>query len=741
MSIPYVAFPIVNYRTGVDLGLDPWLIPQDAFQSIQDAYQYLGVINKRYGYQWFDAFPSAITGLAYQNVSAITTTIDAEVTTVGNHGLSTGNVIRLTGVGGIDPGSDGVPINGTRWTITKIDNTHFTLNNSVAFTGSYSSSTGTVSKFVGNAIMAIAVWVDSTNTQWLFVLDTRRAAVYDPSQSCLVPIGNADIFSGNNKQPFWWENYFGYIFFTNNKDNIYYWTGDPTNATNLSNGLTQFKPNYSVAGTGVGADIVNRCLMIKAFNNRLLLLNTNENSSSLTQESTRIRYSQALTDPTATTSWDQITPGFGGFDDLTDSLYIITMGQIQTNNLIYSQNQRFGVLYEQRPTSDPQKPFAYVKIATSRNVNSTFATVVLDREIQTAGNSGLTLADGNTMARYDDKIPDFAIDVMSQNNFDSAFGIRNDLKWQSWMAFQSNSSQSGVNDQILVFSYQDRSWQIYNIPLATLGQYQYPGTSPTWASYGTTLPAKTWEQFGTDTWISIVQQQSTMLLGGGYDGNIWWMNQGGADAAGNILYGGSSPSGYTPEGNPITMTLTSRQWFPFIKEEKAAEFGYVDFLINGDPSTVVLVTFNVDNESSNYKQTSFSCVPFENLDYASITYATNANPCVVTAPDHGMITGQIGFIFAVQGMTELNGLSVTVTVVDANTLSLNGVNSTSFGTYQNGGIIATQTITQSTFWTRVWAGQTGVFHQMTLSQTGINENFSLHASVVYMKPTGRTYKG
>ncbi len=71
----------------------------------------------------------------------------------------------------------------------------------------------------------------------------------------------------------------------------------------------------------------------------------------------------------------------------------------------------------------------------------------------------------------------------------------------------------------------------------------------------------------------------------------------------------------------------------------------------------------------------------------AITAATLANPCVITVAGHGRTTGDQVSIIGVVGMTQLNNTVPTVTVVDANTLSLNGVNSTAYTAYASGGTI------------------------------------------------------
>lgn len=71
-----------------------------------------------------------------------------------------------------------------------------------------------------------------------------------------------------------------------------------------------------------------------------------------------------------------------------------------------------------------------------------------------------------------------------------------------------------------------------------------------------------------------------------------------------------------------------------------------------------------------------------------ITGATKANPCVLTVPGHGLTVGGVIQVTSAGGMIELNDKLFTATVVDENTISLDGVNSTAFGTYTSGGSIA-----------------------------------------------------
>lgn len=69
----------------------------------------------------------------------------------------------------------------------------------------------------------------------------------------------------------------------------------------------------------------------------------------------------------------------------------------------------------------------------------------------------------------------------------------------------------------------------------------------------------------------------------------------------------------------------------------------------------------------------------------TITAVTQANPAQVTSANHGLATGDVITISNVVGMTELNGNTYTITVVNANAFTLNGTDSTGYSAYVSGG--------------------------------------------------------
>lgn len=72
---------------------------------------------------------------------------------------------------------------------------------------------------------------------------------------------------------------------------------------------------------------------------------------------------------------------------------------------------------------------------------------------------------------------------------------------------------------------------------------------------------------------------------------------------------------------------------------------------------------------------------------ASITAVTQTNPVRITVAAHGRTTGDVATITGALGMTVLNDRLFALTVVDANTLSLDGVDGTVFAAYTSGGLL------------------------------------------------------
>ena len=72
----------------------------------------------------------------------------------------------------------------------------------------------------------------------------------------------------------------------------------------------------------------------------------------------------------------------------------------------------------------------------------------------------------------------------------------------------------------------------------------------------------------------------------------------------------------------------------------------------------------------------------------AITGASNTNPVQLTVPSHGLSTGDRVGISKVVGMTEINDNRYSITIINSNTISLDGIDGSAFGAYSSGGYVA-----------------------------------------------------
>jgi hypothetical protein len=191
MSKDYTGFPISNFRTGFNEALEPWLIPRDAFQVLQNCHLYRGVVEKIPGYNVF-------TQMSYRKIIQLSGTINGVNNTFTGtlSPLPTTNNIIVQGT-----------INGAATSIESFtDNGTGTLVGTNGGSGTIDYSTGAVSVTFGasaptslnfggvqyNAvilsydyaagvsypdatIMGIKQYINSSGTPNIIVFNTRRA--------------------------------------------------------------------------------------------------------------------------------------------------------------------------------------------------------------------------------------------------------------------------------------------------------------------------------------------------------------------------------------------------------------------------------------------------------------------------------------------------------------------------------------------------------------------------------------
>jgi hypothetical protein len=206
------------------------------------------------------------------------------------------------------------------------------------------------------------------------------------------------------------------------------------------------------------------------------------------------------------------------------------------------------------------------------------------------------------------------------------------------------------------------------------------------------------------------------------------------------------------------MNIVGKDFNPFQSAGKQFKLSYIDFQMdsNIDSPAIAATTIQLFVNSYLGEQANLISSNQELINSSQgcgfIIGASKANPCQITSLDHSLITGTAIYIANVQGMTQLNSMIYTITVVDANNFTLNNIDSTGFTIYAKGGIWNTSPVDGQTYipgseyaWYRFYSTQFGQYLRIGLTyddnlmnQPATHQNpMELNAMNVWFREGGR----
>lgn len=203
------------------------------------------------------------------------------------------------------------------------------------------------------------------------------------------------------------------------------------------------------------------------------------------------------------------------------------------------------------------------------------------------------------------------------------------------------------------------------------------------------------------------------------------------------------------------MNIITKDFNPLQNQGKQVKFVYADFNTDASPSSAITVNLQINSSPTVIGNMLVGNKENETAinQFGNILNITQANPAVVTSINHGILTGEQITIIGVNGMTAINGGTYTITFIDTNSFSLNGIDSTGFGAYTYGGQWEVNE-TQGKFylpgsnyaWHRFWATATGQYInlQITYDDELMNtkqihqSGFELNAMNIYFREGGKT---
>ena len=497
-------------NSGLQTNVKPWLIPDEAFSKLDNAYVFRGRVRKRFGSRWTGG-----TQLNSRLRMNIGTTGGAIVLpnnpATGGTQLAIGQMFSIgTDIFTIYQLGAGVLTLSTNSGATATINS--TVNpNTVVFTGEAGGQT--VFWYPSLPVMGLLTYENGQlELEPTIAFDTRFAYQYNPATFGWDRLtAGSSVWQGSDSNFFWsatWTstNAFQPIFFVTNFNQtdpnfMRYWDGTT---------WTNFQPQIDAT-----PNFLNNARILVTFRNRLLAFNTWEGPNIGGQQNyvNRCRYSK-VGSPLDANSWRQDLPGNGNAIDAPTTESIITVEFIKDRLIVFFERSTYELAY----TGNQAYPFTWNKLNTELGAESTNSIVPFDKVTIGVGNTGIHACNGSNVERIDDRIPNEVFDIHNNDQgVVRVYGIRDYFVEMVYWTFPDTDASSvfPYPNRVFVFNYKTGTWAFNDDSFTCFGYFFQPvDFSPAWDS--TTI---TWDS--DITWDSgNLQSQFRQVLAGNQEGYV-----------------------------------------------------------------------------------------------------------------------------------------------------------------------------------------------------------------------------
>lgn len=458
-------FLIAPLNTGWENDVHPWLIADDAFADLKNAFLYKGRLRNRVGSAVMN--PQATT-------PTLTTRLRIPVGTTDANGDLSGTVPGLTFAVG-----QAFSIGQEVFTVRVVGAPGIMLTTGAATVHTYNTTNGAfviedadattdVYFYPATPVMGFGTYEQvGTNNELYVAFDTQFAYEWLGGEWIQMATG-VDEWAGTDSDFFWSNTWRGAsadtnLLFVSNfvaADGMKYWNG----AT-----WTAFSPAF---GVGANDNIVSAKIIVP-FKGRLLLFNTIETTGTNTNFQQRLRYSQ-LGSPLDAQAWRGDIPGRGNFTDAPTQEKLISVEFIKDRVIVYFERSTYEVVY----TGNQVLPFVWQKINTELGVESTFSVVPFDKSVVGMGLTGIHACNGVNVSRIDKKIYHEIFDIDNTNDGSiRVYGIRDYFYELIYFTYPSVQKQNGewnntYPNRMLVYDYTKDNWSYNDDSITALGYVQ-----------------------------------------------------------------------------------------------------------------------------------------------------------------------------------------------------------------------------------------------------------------------------
>ncbi|MFH1616914.1 MAG: hypothetical protein ABIG61_17750, partial [Planctomycetota bacterium] len=448
----YKPYPIFDFKSGLVLAKQPWLLPADAFSSLIDCHIKRGVLEKRKGYTEYGQLvhtdtgtgvdagsTDAIMGLPthYYGTTATLLAFDTDRMNYYNTTTSafvdkTRYILRIEPTGQTHkPAVDSVIYDAANHAIHGVVEAVYTI-------------TGT---WTGSAYGYIILKNDGTLTGTFGSAKSIDNAGATEVYGKTAAAGEDTDFNGTSSDFFRltnWEN-IGYI--TNGVDQLWKYRREDT-------GSTEYLLPYDVDLTSGGYhhNDVTAVKFVFVYKSRLVLLSLTESGTSYP---CRARWCD-INDPTTYTAANYV--------DCPTRDTIVTAGFIGEDLIVWFDKTVWKLVY----TSDPDQPFRWEQVSAIEGASAPQALVNLgDRQV-TLGIARILSCDGRDVTPIDAKIPE-AMLGFNLSNIAYSSGVLVRAEEEAWFSYCSAGQD--YPDQVLVWNYIENTFAIYNLDAHCFGLF------------------------------------------------------------------------------------------------------------------------------------------------------------------------------------------------------------------------------------------------------------------------------
>lgn len=563
----YSPLKITGMTTGLVQDRENFLLPDDAYPNLRNAYVWRERIKRKRGCLLLGRLRRNLTAISLGNTGAspwsfniFTTAVPAIGATEANKELVPGTLV-ITIAGPIVFTDQG---DGTLTSVTPGNSgTVNYVTGDVVLThtaGAGVATTAVFSYYPGLPVMGIRVREvqNSLEDQTVF-FDQIYAYIFDGTNNRFEEFIPGTTWNASNESVsgvsfFWSTNHWVSMLlvpgtatplFTTENRKLFWVTnntgqhGATADPPRITDGVTwvDFVDNAVPANTPwAQIDATNylfNWLAMLPFRGRLVVFNTWEGTTAANavHYSNRIRWSTIgnpfipyAAGPPATGSWRDDIRGQGGFLDIPTSDDIVSVGFVRDNLVIYCENSTWQLRYTGRAIA----PFQIERVNSELGCESTFSAVQFDTSLMGVGDKGIVECDSYKSERIDIKILDFIFEISRINNGPKrVHGVRDFINrlafWTIPLASEYDAEVDSNNKIFpnirLLYNYENDSWAIFEDSFTTIGTFQIQ-SSRTWV----TLPTLPWVQ-ANFSWIGSRQTGQPYIVAGNQQGYVEYVDR------------------------------------------------------------------------------------------------------------------------------------------------------------------------------------------------------------------------